>query len=184
MHVKHPTDTTTTIAVSVCPRCGTTGKSGKTSCCGRGGSWFKSCGGDGNTKLQHTWYEGIQACKARSQFKAVIGQQLNGAQQKGTGSSQRVGRASYKEVIAKTAFTLVNTSTPMPDSTLIVTSTYTSENVPIATSAHTLMTNTATNILMTPSIHTSVSASMLTQECVVNVLKITVHINLLFIIVF
>ena len=175
-----------TITVSVCFKCGTIAKSGQVSCCGRGGSWFKSCGGDGNTKLQHTWYEGIQACKSRSQSKTVIGQQLNGAQQKGTGSSHRAGRASYKAVIAatKTAFTLVNTSTPMSDSTSIVTSTYTSDNVPIATSAHTLMTNTATNILMTPSIHTSVSTSMITQGCVVNVLKITVHINFLFIIVF
>merc|ERR1719305_1436371 len=57
---------TTTITVPVCPRCGTIVKSDKISCCGRGGSWFKNCGGIGNIKLHHTWYEGIQACKTPS----------------------------------------------------------------------------------------------------------------------
>merc|ERR1719201_3088543 len=50
---------TTTIG-SVCPTCGTIGKSGKSSCCGRGGSWFRNCGSVENAKLVHTWYEGIQ----------------------------------------------------------------------------------------------------------------------------
>ena len=161
--MKTPTGTTTTLTVSACPRCGTIAKSGQMSCCGRGGSWFKSCGGAGNTKLQHTWYEGIQACKARSQFKAFIGHQLNAAQQKGTGSSQSADMTSYKEVIAATktlTFTLVNTSTSILDTTSIVTSTYTSDNVPITTSVHTLMTNTTT--LMT------------TQGCE-QLLKITDH---------
>ena len=46
-----------------CPKCGTTNKSGKVSCCARGGSWFKNCGDEGNTKFDHTWAEGVQACK-------------------------------------------------------------------------------------------------------------------------
>ena len=43
--------------------CGTTKKSGKLSCCARGGAWFKNCGDAGDMKFDHTWVEGIQACK-------------------------------------------------------------------------------------------------------------------------
>merc|ERR1712032_1428143 len=68
---------TMVITTSVCPKCGIIAKSGKSSCCGRGGSWFKNCGGAGNTKLRHTWYQGIQACKARTRSKSSIGQQVN-----------------------------------------------------------------------------------------------------------
>jgi len=45
----------------VCPKCGTL-KSGKRSCCFRGGAWFKKCGDTGDSKFEHTWFEGIQAC--------------------------------------------------------------------------------------------------------------------------
>merc|ERR1711934_701701 len=79
---------TTTNTVSVCPRCVTIAKSGKNSCCGRGGSWFKTCGGTGTKKNHHTWYEGIKVCKVRSQSKTAVGQQLNAAQQKDIDSSQ------------------------------------------------------------------------------------------------
>merc|ERR1719331_2156355 len=78
--------TTTTIS-SVCPKCVTIAKSGKMSCCARGDSWFKNCGGDGHTRLQHTWYEGIKVCKAPTQSRTVIGQYQHGAQQKGVDSS-------------------------------------------------------------------------------------------------
>ena len=165
--IKTPADTTTAIS-SVCSRCGTIGKSGKSSCCGRGGSWFKNCGGSGNKKLHHTWYEGIQACKARSQSKAVVGQQLNGAQQKDIDSSEYDDMTKYKAVIAANKtfrFTSVNALTPMSDTPLIVTSTYTSGNVPI-----------------TESTHTSASTSTITKGCT-NLLKVTLHINLLFMII-
>ena len=48
---------------TVCPNCGTAKKSGKRSCCARGGAWFKKCGDAGDTKFEHTWAEGVQACK-------------------------------------------------------------------------------------------------------------------------
>ena len=80
----------------MCPKCGTVKKSGKISCCGVGGSWFKSCESTGNLKLRHTWYEGIQACKSRIQSKIVI------AQQKHMGSSRGADMVSYKAVIAFT----------------------------------------------------------------------------------
>ena len=46
-----------------CDECGTIKKSGKRSCCARGGAWFKNCGDVGGTKFDHTWVEGIQACQ-------------------------------------------------------------------------------------------------------------------------
>ena len=48
--------------IPVCPKCGDIKKSGKQSCCARGGAWFKNCGDVGDTKFDHTWAEGIQAC--------------------------------------------------------------------------------------------------------------------------
>ena len=149
------------IADFACPRCGTIERSGKISCCGRGGSWFKNCGVAGNRKLHHTWYEGIQVCKARSQPKTVIDQQLNGAQQIYLSSSQGTEITNYKAAIAASktfTFTLVNTSTPLLDTTSIVTSTYTS------------------------STRTSLSTSIIAKGFV-NLLRIIIHVNLLFIFV-
>ena len=48
---------------SGCPKCGTLKKSGKRSCCAPGAAWFSNCGGSGDAKFDHTWTEGIQACK-------------------------------------------------------------------------------------------------------------------------
>ena len=183
---KTPAGTTTTIALSVCPRCGTIAKSGKMSCCGRGGSWFKNCGGTVNTKRHHTWYEGIQACKTRSQSKAYIGNQLNVDPQKDIHSSQGVHMANQKSVIAATKefeFTSINTSTPMSGETTIVTSTYTADHVSTTMSVRALMTNSSTNIAMISLTHAPASTSITTQGCV-NLLKITVHINILFIMIF
>ena len=145
-----------TTTVPACTRCGTIAKSGKRSCCGRGGSWFKNCGGISDTKRHHMWYEGIQACKARSQSTTIIGHQLNGAQQEDIDPSEGAGVASYKAVLAATKtfeFTSVNTSTPMLDTTSIVTS----------------------NASMTYSIHTSAIKAIATQGCV-NILTMIVYI--------
>ena len=46
-----------------CPKCGISKKSDKYSCCARGGAWFQNCGDAGDNKFDHTWVEGIQACK-------------------------------------------------------------------------------------------------------------------------
>ena len=152
--MKIPAGTATITVSVVCPRCGTIEKSGKISCCGRGGSWFKNCGGAGNAKLHHSWYEGIQACKVRLRSNTVIGQQLNAARQKDLDSSQGDGMENSKTVIMASkafTFTSVNTSTPTSDITSLVTSSYTSGNL-----------TTSTPVL----------------------LKITVHLILLLIIVF
>ena len=159
---------TTTNTVSVCPRCVTIAKSGKNSCCGRGGSWFKTCGGTGTKKNHHTWYEGIKVCKVRSQSKTAVGQQLNAAQQEGI---------DYSQVATTSAFTPVNLSTEG------TTSIVTPDNVPIITSARTLMTNTQTDTLMTSPTHSSDSTSITTRGCV-NLLTIIARIILLFVIAF
>ena len=46
-----------------CLKCAITKKSGKLSCCARGGAWFKNCGDVGDSKFDHTWIEGIQSCQ-------------------------------------------------------------------------------------------------------------------------
>ena len=192
MNIKTPAGTTTTLPVSVCPRCGTIAKSGKMSCCGRGGSWFKSCGGTSNSNPGHTRYEGIQACKARPQSKPVNFHQLQVAQQQGIYSSHGAGgMTNYNSVIEATsnktfAFTPVNTSAPISDTTSIITATHTSENVLITTSSYTSATTISTNILMSASTHTSAGMSIqnVNTQGFEFLWKITVHIDLLFIITF
>ena len=56
---------------SRCPKCGTTKKSGQSSCCARDGAWFKNCGNVGDTQFDHTWAEGVQACKHFDGLKSV-----------------------------------------------------------------------------------------------------------------
>ena len=85
-----------TTVSSACPKCGITTKSGKISCCGRGGSWFGDCGSGGDTKFGHTWYDGLQSCRAWSESKAVIVQQLNEAEQQRDGSSEADGSTAAK----------------------------------------------------------------------------------------
>merc|ERR1712032_410577 len=139
--------TTTPTISSECPRCGIITKSGRVSCCGRGGSWFKNCGRAGNTQLQHTWYEGIQSCKARSQSKAVIDQQLNGAQQKDLDSSQGVDNKAVITTIKTSAFT----------------SAYTPANVSITTATHTSMSTISTNTFMIPTTDSSIGTVIITR---------------------
>ena len=64
-----PTTTAIVTTSSTCNKCGSL-KSGKSSCCARGGAWFKKCGNPGDSKFDHTWFEGIQACK--SEFITVF----------------------------------------------------------------------------------------------------------------
>ena len=73
-----PADARTTASLSAtsstseCPACAAIKKSGKLSCCARGGAWFKNCGDDAGTDLDHTWAEGIQACKGFADSVSVI----------------------------------------------------------------------------------------------------------------
>ena len=91
----------------VCPACGIIKKSGKLSCCGRGGSWFGTCGSAGNANLVHTWYEGVWACKA--QFQIAVGQQLRAFRAKSNGFSDDPEMVVYSKAIV-----LANTSSSRP----------------------------------------------------------------------
>ena len=87
----------TTIS-SACLKCGITKKSGKMSCCGRGGSWFGNCGSARDTNTDHTWHEGLQACKAQTQSKLVVSQQFS-AQQGENGPSNSEDDTNSKTII-------------------------------------------------------------------------------------
>ena len=84
---------------STCVKCGITKKSGKMSCCGRGGSWFGNCGSAGGAKLEHTWSEGLQVCKERGQSAMVISEQLSGDKQQRNDSSNGAGNPKFKAVM-------------------------------------------------------------------------------------
>ena len=57
----------TILTTMTCPKCGTFEKSGQDSCCAPGGAWYKNCGGDGNNNVDHTWFEGAEVCKRKSE---------------------------------------------------------------------------------------------------------------------
>ena len=128
---------TTTAVSSVCPKCGTMGKLGRRSCCGRDGSWFKNCG---SAKFDHTWYEGIQACKASlEQSQLDLSQPgLNPAEQKRNHSSNYVGIIKSKVVItaALSKFMSANVPTRIPDAKSIITPARTRVNALIRSSTH------------------------------------------------
>ena len=65
MHTETATTTSLYAATTSdgCRKCGIIKKSGKRSCCARGGDWFNNCGDDGERSFGHTWAAGIQACK-------------------------------------------------------------------------------------------------------------------------
>ena len=132
-HIQTLAVATTTIS-PVCPKCGTIHKSGKISCCGRGGSWFKNCGTAGNTQLEHTWQEGIRACKARTQSKTAMGQ-------------QQLYDESGKSPIL----------TSIDASTFMTSSVHTPANMSITTPAHARMDHSLTNMLITAQSHAPAS---------------------------
>ena len=186
---------------AVCPKCGITKKSGKMSCCGRGGSWFGNCGSAGGTKLDHTWVEGLQACKSQRQSETVISQQLKEAQQQRNGSSIGDGNANSKAIVrlgksfaftpvsmtgAPPIFVPVNTTTASATSTINSKSIAAVVSMPTTISTatlritapdtpkHTLMSRTYANKLMTTPVYTPI----ISQGCV-QVLDITIHISFL-----
>ena len=52
----------------VCPVCGAK-KTGRISCCFRGGSWYNKCGDPGDPNFEYTWAEGNEICN--SKFKIL-----------------------------------------------------------------------------------------------------------------
>ena len=93
-----------------CHKCVTIKKSGKNSCCGRGGSWFRNCGSAGNVKLRHTWYEGIQACKTWVQSKRASDRQSNAAQRLDSFNGIDTGNSEAVTTAKSFAFSSANAS--------------------------------------------------------------------------
>ena len=105
----------TTTGAPVCLQCDIIAKSGKSSCCGRGGSWFGNCGSAGNAKLRHTWYEGIRVCEIRLQSKRVSGRHSHAAQRLKYSNGVDTGNPKAVMATAKAlVFTSVNSSIQIP----------------------------------------------------------------------
>ena len=147
----------------LCPKCGIIKKSGRVSCCGRGGSWFGNCGAAGEEKLDHKWSEGFQACKSRSRSKRVIGQQLHGEQHESNGVSDDTDRINSEAVITTvTTFTSrpVNISTPMRGKTSVISPSKMSFSESVDMS-----TTTSTDVLTTALVYKSANTSISAQGC-------------------
>ena len=108
---------------SVCQKCSIVKKSGVTSCCARGGSWFNNCGADSNAKFDHTWYEGILACKKARPVtsKKAISQQLNTAQQQSMDSPGGARKIISNTFTSASANVYTVVSDTRPNVTSIVT---------------------------------------------------------------
>ena len=70
--VRTPGIASTIAKPMACPKCGTFEKSGRNSCCAPGGAWFKNCGGVLSKNVDHTWVEGVVACKSKFKAKAML----------------------------------------------------------------------------------------------------------------
>ena len=128
-HFPHANPVATTTPVRVlCLTCGTIKKSDKLSCCARGGSWYGKCGGTGNTKHEHTWAEGIQACSAQQPNVAVELQQT-GFEENSKNSSDDSGASMNSETIVAPFQIVSSTSTNAPMS--VATAISDPENTPI-----------------------------------------------------
>ena len=57
--------------VITCPKCGFSSMAGTFSCCVKGGTWSKKCGGAGDTNFEYTWSQGIQACASQSKLISI-----------------------------------------------------------------------------------------------------------------
>ena len=164
-----------------CPECGIIGKSGKSSCCGRGGSWSGHCGSASSAKLRHTWYEGIQACETWSQLKAAQGRHSNAAQQPNSSSngvdivkantvtitvktpsslsadtSETATAGSTGAIASANALTSTSTTTTSAEERGTVTANYKE----ISTSANNAATRTFTVVTTKPSPSMLMSASV------------------------
>ena len=98
---------------NVCAECGIIQKSGKLSCCARGGSWFGKCGSAGNGDLRHTWSEGIRVCEAR-QFRDAVGQEGHDSRAKSKAFSDDVILGMQSKAVFVLANKLASTAATTP----------------------------------------------------------------------
>ena len=124
-------EVTRTHTSSECLKCGSSQTFGKLSCCARGGSWFEHCGNAGNGLRSHTWYEGIEVCKARH-FQTAVDPELHASQAETNASSGDVNTSMNSKTVIVSAYVATsapaNTSALMSDAAPIPASTTTSIN--------------------------------------------------------
>ena len=124
-------EVTRTHTSSECLKCGSSQTFGKLSCCARGGSWFEHCGNAGNGLRSHTWYEGIEVCKARH-FQTAVDPELHASQAETDASSVDVNTSMNSKTVIVSAYVATsapaNTSALMSDAAPIPASTTTSIN--------------------------------------------------------
>ena len=153
-----------------CPKCGIIKKSGKRSCCGRGGSWFGNCGAAGKVKLSHKWSDGLEACITRSRSKKVVsnGQQPHAAPKESNHSYKHTDWAKSQVVITRKTFTseLVSTSDQRLATESVLTPTTMrispSIHTTIITSTHTVISTALSTNALAGSVHSKViSAAMI-----------------------
>ena len=188
--------TTEMTASSSCSKCGLIKKSGRISCCGHGGSWFGNCGGADDFNIDHTWLEGLQACKARSHLKTVMDQQRNGDQQEMNLYSSGTDNASSQEVITA-AKPLAFASAPTSNAPSIIWPVNAENNDPamyaspkinlkpttavVETSAQIPVSHNFVNVLVTALVHTAIDGTsggfhqfMEIKICIILCLTVTV----------
>jgi len=135
-------------------------KSGKKSCCARGGSWFRDCGSPKNKKRGHTWFEGIQACQTnRAQLKTLRGQQSNAAQQ--PNSADDIGTANSRAVV---------TAAQTPNASDIESTEYDTgkaNSKSIATAASTIVSRLMTTTTIAAAITTTTTIAQTAKEALI-----------------
>ena len=152
---------TTTSIASVCPKCGLIKKSGRLSCCARGGSWFGKCGSVGDTNLHHTWDDGFQACKVQLQSKTVMSEQLRAPRQQANDSSNGADNSNSIKLIASSAPSIIARA-HVPVNTSTAYTTPTMDAKPIAAALTAIMSapyNASTTLSSTAISNQSVTNS-------------------------
>ena len=176
-----------TTVSSACPKCGITTKSGKISCCGRGGSWFGDCGSGGDTKFGHTWYDGLQSCRAWSESKAVIVQQLNEAEQRRDGFINDDNNAKSTthnfniyvapKITAKPSTAVVTTTIYSPANMSTLAPSIMTAVTPNTPSARMTMSHNSENMIQRTPVHTALAS----QGCK-HATYITIHMSLILVV--
>ena len=140
-----------------CLKCGVIKKSGKLSCCARDGAWFNKCGDRGDSKFEHTWLEGIRACKrwARSKVSyGQFGQQSKADQQLSSPNGADMSNLGAVTTTAKTFTSFPSPTNPPADALINMRST-TPGSMFTANGAHMTnpeaITTTTTTILSRPA---------------------------------
>ena len=165
----------------LCPKCGAIQKSGRLSCCGHGGSWFENCGNARSANVDHTWVEGIWACKRRH-FKAVVSQQSHAFQPRDNASSDIASMEMKSKVIAVAAHMFLPSSTNATIITPGATPALASPDTPMTMRSSTFLAHGAERTVSkmlsaasTVSVHTSANMTDSIKESITNRTNLSVE---------